>query len=159
MTGRIQRNQRFRGGGFQRGQRPFWHTTLLAKSCVLYLYPRAGSKTAACAPLKHRLLFLHCGVKRALLLRKRTFERSKRNGDVTAVTAPIPGRTSDRGIQKPDNEITAITNGAPRGNCKERLARYLLLGSHLSENVTRSLPCRGEDRRQSRSGNGGRCFP
>ena len=24
--------------GFQRGQRPFWHTTLLAKSSVLYLY-------------------------------------------------------------------------------------------------------------------------
>ena len=34
----IQRNLRFRGRGFQRGQRPFWHTTLLAKSSVLYLY-------------------------------------------------------------------------------------------------------------------------
>ena len=35
--GRIQRNHRFRGRGFQRGQSPFWHTTLLAKSSVLYL--------------------------------------------------------------------------------------------------------------------------
>ena len=26
------------------------------ESSVLYLYPKAGSETAACAPLKHRLL-------------------------------------------------------------------------------------------------------
>ena len=36
---------RVRGRGFQRGQHPFWHTTLLAKSSVLlYLYPRAVRK-------------------------------------------------------------------------------------------------------------------
>ena len=52
--------------GFQREQRSFWHTTLLAKSSVLYLYPKTRSKTAACAPLKHRLLSLRCGVKRSL---------------------------------------------------------------------------------------------
>jgi len=38
LAGRIQRNQRFRGRGIQRGQRPFWHTTLQAKSSVLYLW-------------------------------------------------------------------------------------------------------------------------
>ena len=37
--GRIQRNHGFRGREIQRGQRPFWHTTLRAKSSVLlYLY-------------------------------------------------------------------------------------------------------------------------
>ena len=35
---------RVRGRGFRRGQHPFWHTTLLAKSSVLYFYPRAGRK-------------------------------------------------------------------------------------------------------------------
>lgn len=36
---------RVRGRGFKRGQHPFWHTTLLAKSSVLlYLYPRAVRK-------------------------------------------------------------------------------------------------------------------
>ena len=38
----------------------------LGKSSVLYLYPKAGSKTAACAQLKHRLLSLYCGEKRSL---------------------------------------------------------------------------------------------
>ena len=36
--GRIQRNHGFRGREIQRGQRPFWHRTLRAKSSVLYLY-------------------------------------------------------------------------------------------------------------------------
>ena len=49
------------------GQRSFWHTTFRGKSSVLYLYPKAGSKTAACAPLKHRLLLLCCGEKKSLL--------------------------------------------------------------------------------------------
>ena len=48
------------------GQRSFWHTTFRGKSSVLYLYPKAGSKTAACAQLKHRLLSLYCGEKRSL---------------------------------------------------------------------------------------------
>ena len=52
--------------GFQREQRSFWHTTVLAKSSVLYLYPKDSSKTAACATSKHRLLLLRCGVKRSL---------------------------------------------------------------------------------------------
>ena len=38
MAGRIQRNRRCRGRGFQRGRRPLWHTTFLGQSSVLYLY-------------------------------------------------------------------------------------------------------------------------
>ena len=55
-TGRIQRNLRFVAGDPKGDGVPLWHTTLPAKSSVLYLYPKAGSETAACAPLKHRLL-------------------------------------------------------------------------------------------------------
>lgn len=89
MAGRIQRIRRFRGRGFQRGQRPIWHTTFRGKSSVLYLYPKTDSKAAACVPLKHRLLLLRCGVIRSLPQRKQTFERRNRNGDVLSVMAPF----------------------------------------------------------------------
>ena len=45
---------------------PFGTRLSPGKSSVLYLYPKAGSKTAACAPLKHRLPFLRCDGKRSL---------------------------------------------------------------------------------------------
>ena len=65
---------------------------------------------------------------------------------MTPVTVPIPGRIEDRGIQKPDNEITDITNGALRGNYGERFVQCSLRGCHLNENGPQSLPYRGEDR-------------
>ena len=88
---------------------------------------------------------------------KRTFERRKRNGGVTYVTAPIPGRIEDRGILKRD--WISITMGVPDGHYQERYAQYFLRGSHLNGNAPQSLPCRGEDRHQNRSGSGGMCFP
>ena len=75
------------------------------------------------------------------------------------VTAPIPSRIWDRGIQKPDNEITAITNGAPRGSNGERFVQCSLRGYHLNENGPRSLSYHEEDHRQSRSGNEDMCVP
>ena len=68
-----------------------------------------------------------------------------------AVTLSIPGRTEGRGIQNPNNGVTAVTNAAPCENYGERLARYLLHGSRASENVRRSLPCRGKNHHQSHS--------
>ena len=74
-------------------------------------------------------------------------------------TAPIPGRIEDRGIQKPDNEITDITNGALRGNYGERFVQCSLRGCHLNENGSQSLLYRGEDHRQSHSDNVDMCAP
>ena len=68
-------------------------------------------------------------------------------------TAPIPSRIEDKGIQKPDNEITDITNGALRGNYGERFVQYSLRGCYLNENGPQSLPYRGEDHRRSHNDN------
>ena len=57
MAGRIQRNRRFRGRRIQRGQRPFWHTSLLAKSSVLYLYSATGCRERKCAPFEGAFSF------------------------------------------------------------------------------------------------------
>ena len=59
-------------------------------------------------------------------------------------TAPIPSRIENKGIQKPDNEITDITNGALRGDYGERFVQYSLRGCHLNENGSQSLPYRGD---------------
>ena len=56
------------------------------------------------------------------------------------VTAPIPSRIEDRGIQKPANEITDITNEALRGNYGERFVQCSLRGCHLNEKGSQSLP-------------------
>ena len=78
---------------------------------------------------------------------------------MTPVTVPIPGRIEDSGIQKPDNEITDITNGALHGNYGERFVQCSLRGCHLNENGSQSLPYRGEDHRRSHSDNEDMCAP
>ena len=43
LAGRIQRNRRFRGRGFQRGQRPSWHTTF-TESLVCYTFAKGMAR-------------------------------------------------------------------------------------------------------------------